>query len=167
MSECAPYVLDADVFIRAKREYYAFDLAPQFWEELARRAANGQVLSVDKVAGELSRFEDELSRWAANDFSEAFATTDDDSVLEWYRQLMAWAQAHGQYRDAAKREFANGDNADPWIVAYAKAEGCTVVTNEKARPESKKRIPIPNACNAFNVPYCTLFVMMREIGMRV
>ncbi len=89
MRTSAPYVLDADVFIRAKREYYAFDLVPQFWEGLVQRAANGQVLSIDKVADELFRFEDELSRWASDDFSEAFATTDDDEVVQRYGQLMS------------------------------------------------------------------------------
>jgi hypothetical protein len=28
------YVLDADVFIEASRRYYAFDIAPKFWDSL-------------------------------------------------------------------------------------------------------------------------------------
>jgi len=35
------YVLDANVFIEAARRYYAFDIAPPFWESLVQHAANG------------------------------------------------------------------------------------------------------------------------------
>lgn len=44
-----PYVLDANVFIEAARRYYAFDLAPRFWESLEHHAANGRVRSIDRV----------------------------------------------------------------------------------------------------------------------
>jgi len=39
----ARYILDANVFIEATRRYYAFDLAPKFWDSLVHYAANGQI----------------------------------------------------------------------------------------------------------------------------
>ena len=49
------YVLDANVFIEAAHRYYAFDLAPRFWESLEHHAANGRVRSIDRVRQELER----------------------------------------------------------------------------------------------------------------
>lgn len=43
------YVVDANVLIEAKNRYYAFDLAPGFWEWLSRARAAGDVFSVEPV----------------------------------------------------------------------------------------------------------------------
>ena len=45
----ATYVLDANVFIEAARRYYAFDLAPKFWESLVLHAADGRIQSIDRI----------------------------------------------------------------------------------------------------------------------
>ena len=36
MSNSQFYVLDADSFIRSKREHYAFDFCPGYWDALVR-----------------------------------------------------------------------------------------------------------------------------------
>jgi len=51
----AMYVLDANVFIEAARRYYAFDLAPMFWESLVHHAVNGRIQSIDLIKRELER----------------------------------------------------------------------------------------------------------------
>ena len=48
----ATYVLDANVFIEAARRYYAFDLAPVFWESILQHAAHGRIYSIDRVKKE-------------------------------------------------------------------------------------------------------------------
>lgn len=45
MSESV-FALDANVFIQAHREYYAFDVAPRFWEKLIFHANSGDRKSV-------------------------------------------------------------------------------------------------------------------------
>ena len=47
------YVLDSNVFMEAARRYYAFDIAPPFWESLVHHAANGRLESIDRVKQEL------------------------------------------------------------------------------------------------------------------
>ena len=39
------------------------------------------------------------------------------------------------------------------MVAYATAKGYVVVTQEQFDPNIRGRIPIPNACQPFSVPY--------------
>jgi len=157
------YALDADVFIAAARRYYAFDLVPGFWRELINQARRGRVISVDRVRVDLERGKDQLAQWAKDEFSGWFDSAAQPDVLAAYARVMAWAKAQGQFTAAAKAEFANV--SDGWLVAYALAKGCVVVTNEVVNPYIKRRIPIPNACDAFAVPYRDTFAMLRDLGV--
>lgn len=159
------FVLDADVFITAKNLYYAFDLAPGFWKSLINHAGNGRILSIDYVKGELEKGKDQLAQWAKNDFSHAFISTDEEDVQKSYREIMTWVQAQNQFSDAAKADFARG--ADGWLVAYAKAKGCIVVTLETINPDIKRKVPIPNVCQAFGVQFVDTFEMLRRLGVQL
>ncbi len=158
------YLLDANVFIEAARRYYAFDLAPRFWEGLLRHAEAGQIKSIDRVRQELERGKDELATWAKEMFATAFASTDDPDVIRSFAEIMSWVQAQGQFLDAAKADFAGG--ADGWLVAYARVKGCIVVTHERPAPDARSRVPIPNICVAFGVPFLGTFEMLRALGVR-
>ncbi len=159
-----PYVLDANVFIEAARRYYAFDLAPRFWESLEHHAANGRVRSIDRVGQELERRKDELARWVDNNCSHAFDSTDEPDVIQSFGEIMTWEQRQNQFFAAAKADFASG--ADGWLVAYAKAKGCFIVTQEVPAPDAKRKVPIPNVCQAFEVPFVNTFEMLRSLGVQ-
>lgn len=158
------YLLDANVFIEAARRYYAFDLAPKFWESLIHHAANDLIQSIDRVKFELERGNDELASWATNHFNDAFASTDEEDVIESYSEVMSWVQAQDQFLDAAKADFAKG--ADGWLVAYAKAKGHIIVTHEQPATDARRKVPIPNVCEAFSVNYVDTFEMLRQLGVR-
>lgn len=165
MKASSVYLLDANVFIEAARRYYAFDLVPRFWMGLEQLAQEGRVRSVDRVKQELEKGQDRLAEWAASDFAQGFASTDVAEVLGEFRRVMAWVAGQPQFTDAAKRQFADG--ADGWLVAYAKVRGYVVVTQEQPSGDVKRRVPIPNVCNAFGVRYVGTFEMLRELGMRL
>jgi len=158
------YVLDASVFIEAARRYYGFDLAPGFWASLIGQAKAGHVMSIDRVQDELGRGNDELASWANGDFGSAFMATDDARVIDGYRQLMEWVQSQDQFSDAARADFAS--KADGWLVAYAWANGCVVVTQEVVNPDVRRKVPIPNLCEAFGVPWIDTFALLRNLGIR-
>lgn len=150
MADDPTYILDANVFIEASRRYYAFDLAPRFWQSLLHHAANGRVRSIDRVQQELERGKDELAKWVEDNFSHAFGSTDETDVIQSFSEIMTWVQAQSQFSEAAKADFANG--ADGWLVAYAKVGGFVVVTQEVPAPDAKRKVPIPNVCQSFGVP---------------
>ena len=160
----ASYILDANVFIEAARHYYAFDIAPPFWKSLVHHADEGRIQSIDRVKQELERGKDELATWATEQFSDAFASTDEEDVIESYSEVMTWVQAQDQFLDAAKADFATG--ADGWLVAYARCKGRKVVTHELPATDARRKVPIPNVCDAFGVGYCDTFEMLRELGVR-
>lgn len=165
MTDGPIYLLDANVFIEAARRYYAFDIAPPYWAALVKCAKDGCVRSIDQVRDELLRGNDDLAVWADSDFQEWFMITDEDSVTGLYADVMAWVEEQEQFTEAAKEEFA--DDADGWLVAYAKVNGCVVVTREQFNRDCKRRVPLPNVCRAFGVTYCDTFDMLRNLGVKL
>ena len=158
------YVLDANVFIEAARRYYAFDLAPGFWQGLIDYAEDGQVESIDRIKHELGRGKDQLARWANSNFSDAFVSTDREDVIRRYAEIIAWVESQRQYSDAARADFASG--ADGWLVAYAGIEGRVVVTQEVPAPDARRKVPIPNVCDTFSVTFVDTFEMLRTLGIQ-
>ncbi|MEJ5260344.1 MAG: DUF4411 family protein [Anaerohalosphaeraceae bacterium] len=119
------YVLDANVFIEASRRYYAFDLAPGFWESLIHFGKSGQVKSIDRIKQELLRGHDELSDWVQKNFDDAFASTNEPKIIKSYKDIMNWVNSQTQFLPKAMSDFANG--GDGWLVAFARATDSIVV----------------------------------------
>lgn len=157
------FALDANVFIEAARRYYAFDLAPLFWHSLLRHAEEGRIHSIDRVRAELERQKDELAAWAKGEFSQWFVSTNRQEVIQAYGDVMRWVQAQDQFSDAAKAAFAEG--ADGWLVAHSKVEGCIIVTHEAPAPDARRKVPLPNVCEAFDVDFVDTFEMLRRLGV--
>lgn len=88
-------MLDANVFISAFRGYYAFDIAPSFWEALVDLAEDSKLCSIDKIQNEIVRpnedAPDELSMWTSNRFKDYFERTDALDVLQNYGEIQQWA----------------------------------------------------------------------------
>ena len=159
------YILDADVFIEAASTYYAFDIAPKFWEILINLADDNQITSIDFVQTELLRGNDELATWIEEEFDSAFASTDDTDVSVHYAEIMNWVNDEDQYFDYAKADFARG--ADGWIIAYAMAKNLDVVTLERLNPVIKRKVPIPNVCQNFGISFMDTFSMLRNLGVQL
>ena len=132
MTPVKEYALDANVFIQAANQYYAFDLAPKFWCALIIKGKTRSLFSIDKVSDELEKGDGELWDWAQNNFGFAFVSTDDDEVIKEYSKVVAWVFSQTRFTEAAKSEFASC--ADGWLIAFASVTGRIVVTHERPAP---------------------------------
>jgi len=167
IEEGSKYILDSNVFIEAYRRYYSFDIAPSFWQFLINKAKENEIICIDRVYSELIKGKDELAEWIEKEFDFAFIKTNTDSkILTKYAELMKWANAQTQYSQNAIAEFAQVENADPWIIASAIANKYTIVTHEVLDPSIKKKIPIPNVCQDFSVNYIDTFKLLRELDFK-
>ena len=54
------YVLDANVFIQAKNDYYGFDICPGFWTSLITQHNAKRVCSIDRIRDELAEKNDDV-----------------------------------------------------------------------------------------------------------
>ncbi len=158
------YVLDANTFIEAKNRYYGFEICPGFWTALISTHRSGEVVSIDRILDELKSQKDRLSDWVEKEVPKSFfKKTQDKTVIDTYRDMLVWVNSEG-FSQEAKAEFANV--ADGWVIAYAKSNGLTVVSHEEFAPDAKRRVPMPNVCLEFNVPYCNTFEMLTELRVR-
>lgn len=160
------YLLDANVFIQAHRQYYPFDVCPGFWKALLVHHDKNRVFSIDRVKKEIEDGTDRLKTWANEHAPESFfKKTADKTVVDWFAKTIEWVYAEAQFTPAAKTEYANA--ADGWLVAYAKSNGFVVVTQEVYNPEIKKKVPIPNVCREFAVKCDNTVAMLRALKVQM
>jgi hypothetical protein len=151
------WLLDTNVLVNAKRDYYGFEFCPGFWDWLDVAWAAGKVESVEAVFDELVDYGDQLSDWA-RDHRSFFRSAGAEEVSA-MATVNRWALESAEYTLAAKQEFAAA--ADSVLLAYALAGGHTVVTHELPS-NATKRIPIPNAAAALGVAHASPWRMLRE-----
>ena len=160
------YILDSNVFIDAKNTYYAFDICPAFWEFIIASYSAKLLFSIDEVERELFKKagKEDLKQWIENNLQNTgfFLDTKDRMVLQKYIEIGDAVNRNAQYFRKAKAEFFDG--SDLWLIAYAAVYGFVVVTHEQKKIGVKKRVPIPNVCDEFNVDYCNIFEMLKELG---
>ena len=149
------YLLDSNVFIAAKEQYYGFDFCPAFWNWLVEQHEAGMVSSVEKVGDELMSGNDDLAEWAARQDPSFFLppTPADLPVLE---AVAEWVEGHG-YEPNSVRRFLQ--DADYYLIGQARAAGHTVVTLE-GLSASRKKIKIPNVCIGVGVKCVNTFEML-------
>ena len=147
----------------AWRDYYPPDLYPGFWECLQRYSRDGRVLSIDRVCSEIIS-PNELVTWANSDWGGSFAFSGEEEIVDIFAEMQRWVQDSDRFLPAAKYEFAG--TADGWLAAYAKVHNAIVVTNEVFDPTVKRRIPLPNLCKKFSIPYDNTVGMLRGLGVR-
>lgn len=163
MATASPYALDANVMIQAKDAHYRFSFCPGFWDFLVTAGGDGSVLSIDKILGELATGGDDLSTYASSRLGQGFfRDSGEANIAAEFGRMTAWVLAQDQFFPAAKTEFASG--VDGWLIAYAIVHGCTVVTHEVLAPDAKRKVPIPNVCDAFGVPCCNTFEMLDALA---
>lgn len=162
------YVLDTNVFIQAHRDTYPLDVATSFWNAVKRLAEEEKIISIDKVKAEIDRNEDELKEWIEAHLPlDFFKSSDGHKILNNYGLMAPWAESRSvHYQRGAIDEFLDFGNADAWLVAWCKATGDTLVTQEISNPMQKNRIPIPQVCQHLNVPYCNMIEMFRALEVR-
>ena len=158
----AVYLLDANVLIEAHRNYYAFDIAPSFWDRINQQAHLGVCAIIDRVYQEIVQSEDALSKWVRNTYQGDIVTSSTPGITSAYSKIIGRVQADNQFKESAKREFAQC--ADSWLVAHGVAHNACIVTRE-VPADSKKKVKIPNECNKYGVIYITPFDFLRKTGV--
>lgn len=158
------YLLDTNIFITAKNKL-PMDVYPSFWQALSQLAANGSFRSIKKVEDEIRKGKDELVDWIDRSLPKDFFIAENTDTLTALSTVSQWATLNRVYSPAAKAEFVSV--ADSWIVAEALSQSVTVVTHETSDPLCKKRVKIPDVCNAVGVKFCNLNDAFRALGVTI
>jgi Domain of unknown function (DUF4411) len=120
-----------------------------------------RLCSIDRIRGELLAGKDALADRVADSAENVLCRY----RRPHYNQLVRTNDGLGtiptQFSAAAKAEFAA--EGDGWLVAFARAFGCSVVTLEIANPNIQSKVPIPNLCDAFGIEYTNTFDVLRVL----
>ena len=159
-----PYLVDANCFIQAKNSFYGFDFCPGFWDWIDQQHALKTLFSIDKIALELAKGNDDLAAWAKQKGGDFFLPMD-TATGQKNRIITTWVQQAG-FRQHVIDEFFRG--ADPFLIAYAFAHNYTVVTHEiKVNANQMNKVKIPNVCAEFNIQHVTIFDLLRSTGAKL
>ena len=160
------FIVDSNFFIQAHRANYPLDIAITFWKKVKELADNGSIISIDKVKNEIYQNDDELKSWCVENLPIDFFK-DSSEVIEDYTQVVNWAVSKSEhYIQRAMEEFLDADEADAWIIAYALKNDIIITTHEKSQPDSKKKIKIPEPCNALGVAFVDTIEMLRRLNIQ-
>jgi len=161
------YLVDSNFFIQAHRATYPLDVATGFWVLVKRLADDGIIISIDKVKEELYDKNDDLEAWCRANLPADFFQ-DTSVVMTEYIIVSGWAASKSNhYLPNAISEFLSADEADAYLIAYALADqqNRIIVTQEISRPDIKRKVKIPEACNELGVSYINTIEMFRQLGV--
>lgn len=163
------YIIDANVLIEAKNNYYAFDVAPKIWQLLKEAIISGRIILIDKVKNEIMQGNDELAEWCGDLPKECIICTENQGIVKNYGQVLEHIQQSGYYKDSALELWAQEKVADPWIIAVALSTKFSVITtHEKGKitlstQSPSKEAKIPNVAQHFGISVCTLIDVFRDL----
>ncbi|MCH8949600.1 MAG: DUF4411 family protein [Chloroflexi bacterium] len=139
---------------------------PGFWTFIDVMVQQGTVCCPVSVYDELvGRTDDELAAWAGEREGLPFFLEPDEAVQEFVGDVAAHVTSkYGSTKAVA--DFLDG--ADPWLIAYARIHGGTVITLEAgAIPGKTSKVKIPIVCDDLGVSWDSLFEMLEKLGMRL
>ncbi len=162
------FLLDTNSFTTPYRVFYAFDIVPAYWNELINHINSGRIVVLDIVKSEIDAGNDDLKKWVANAVNLKVIPRVTSSTISNYQAVLQYVSGCGLYKPSALSAWAPGTVADPWLIASAKANGYTLVTQEVgsnglSTKNPNKYAKIPDVANHFGVKTINVFDMMREL----
>lgn len=158
------YLLDANVLIRANKDYYPLDRIPQFWDWLISEAEAGRIKMPFEIHKEISDGNDTLKDWVTTRSIKDVLVLEEKVNKKKLNQVIDEAYAP----DLNDNELEQ-IGYDPFLIAYGMAGfDRVVVTKEVSRPGKKRgKRKVPNACDIMEVPWMTDFKLYEERNFRI
>lgn len=164
------FLIDTNALITPYQQYYPFDFAKSFWDQLQQHIENGDIAILDMVREELLKGyeDDKLRKWIEETKIKEFINHRENDILEQYGKVLQYVQECGFYNDTALSMWSQITVADPWLIAVSMAKGYKLVTFETNlhsldSGSKTRRVRIPDVANHFNVEIVKLFDMMRDL----
>lgn len=148
------YSIDTSSIIEGWHRLYPPDVFPSVWPRLEAMAGNGDLAATEEVLTELGRQADDVHDWARH--VPGLFVDIDEHVQSAVRRILT---DHPRLVDTRRGR----SGADPFVIALAQVNGCTVVAEEGATGRIE-RPNIPDVCLALGIPCMNLLQMIRAEG---
>ncbi len=155
------YLLDANVLMTAKNQYYEFGRVDQYWEWLAYQAEQGRAKLPIEIYEEITVGNDGLSRWA-KEHKSALISDEDVNIA-----LVQKVTVDGYAPDLTDIEIET-IGRDPFLIAHALADprNRMIVTTEVRRNTKRDNRKIPSVCDDLGVLTCDQWKPGRDLDFR-
>jgi hypothetical protein len=142
-------------------DYYYRERFPTFWNRFGEAREALSILSVREVKNEIHDYASRgvLKEWA--DDNDDFFTMPSIEEMNFIAEI--YAVRHFQQNIEREKMLKGKAVADPFVIAKAKIDGGTVVTQEKFKDHAAK---IPNICKHFDVRCLSLEGFMIEVDWK-
>lgn len=148
------YSIDTSALLDGWIRYYPPDIFPGLWRRIEDLIGQGALRATEEVLEELKRKDDDVFKWAKLHM-EMFVPIDESTqeivttILKDFEKLV----------DTRK----NRSFADPFVIALAHLNKCTIVSGEKGtgNPDRPK---IPDVCRALGIRCISLLELIRREG---
>ena len=151
----AKYVFDTNILINLQRRQPR-DIYPSVWLRIDDLMQDGVVISSVEVFDELSRGDDDLSKWAKN--RKEYFLPSEISIQRRVRTILS--EHRGLIEGGSK-----ANSADPFVIALAQEMNCTVVT-EEVRTRNPSVPKIPDVCDSYQIRHINFVEFAREMNFR-
>ena len=124
------------------------------------------------VKAEIDKGKDDLAEWLSRQESFVICNHISSEIIGKYQEVLQYIQMCGLYKEQALQTWANGDVADPWLIAVAAVNDYTIITAEVPSGGLSVKNPnrnakIPDVAKAFGVRTNNLYYMMRQLGIKI
>ena len=151
------HLLDADTLITGDRKAYPLRRFPVFWEWLRYQSEIGIVKIPIEQYEEVVAGRGELVDWLSDDEVKEALVLDEEADQALVSDTID--QGYGALDEHGLEIVGR----DPFLIAYGRVAlgERTVVTFEVSKPSKiGKNRKVPDVCNTFGVPHCSLFEMI-------
>lgn len=148
------YSIDTSAILDGWNRYYPPDIFPGLWNRLGGLITDGHLRATEEVLVEIEKKDDNVCEWARN--QDGFFVPIDTKIQPVVSDILSSFEKLVDTR-------ANRSAGDPFVIALAVVERCTVVTGE-GRTGRPDRPNIPDVCEALGVPCVNLLQLIRREG---
>jgi Domain of unknown function (DUF4411) len=155
------HLIDANVLITAKNQYYPFEGVPEFWDWLAHMGTEGAIKMPLEIIEEIVGGEDDLAKWVSEKSIREALCLDEEVDLGLVQQVM------NHYAPDLNDAEIIAIGRDPFLIAYGMKDRTqrVIVTVEASKPTCQRaNRRIPDLCNDLGLSWCDSFRMTRDLN---
>ncbi len=164
------YLLDANTLIDAKRDYFAFERVPEFWEWLQHHGLKGNVKIPIEIYEEFEEPKnaeggrDALADWASDEDVKKALLLDEEVD----RKIVSHVISNGYCQNPTDQQMEEMGR-DPFLIAYALRDPANrvVVTTEVSKPKRQgANRKVPDVCLDMGVNCINTFQFLRDLDFK-
>lgn len=165
------FLLDSNIYINFYDRYYREEYFPSFWTQLPK-ILNKYVI-IPRIVVDENYHDPKFKKWLDNNFKKQFLNH--KNYAEEWAEVLEHIKNSKCYKSEALTAdggWAHEKIADPWLIAIAKKDKLTIVTEEIRNPNlhnpyGNKAAKIPDVCDDLMVDCIDMNGFFKEINLSI